>query len=191
MANERRFSDGRILVVAFEGWNDAGEAASGAVTVLRDSLGLAPVHEVDPEVYFDYQGLRTVSDLNLNLRSDREEGLVLGGEIVVTDGSFRRDLNYGSEVIRALSGGGNEIEITKNRSAMLEHLRYRTTVRTTSPIAVDNNLAKIGIDSNLQLVGSYYAPSLLNTRVPFGSLADCVRSAVDGRIVRDETLWLG
>jgi len=36
---------------------------------------------------------------------------------------------------------------------------------------------------------AYYAPSLLNTRVTFGSLADCVRSAIDGRVVRDETLW--
>ena len=36
---------------------------------------------------------------------------------------------------------------------------------------------------------AYYAPSLLNTRVTFGSLADCVRSAVEGRVVRDETPW--
>jgi cis-L-3-hydroxyproline dehydratase len=36
---------------------------------------------------------------------------------------------------------------------------------------------------------AYYAPSLLNTRVTFGSLADCVRSAIEGRIVRDESLW--
>ncbi len=36
---------------------------------------------------------------------------------------------------------------------------------------------------------AYYAPSLLGTRVTFGSLADCVRSAIDGRIVRDESLW--
>jgi predicted aconitase len=36
---------------------------------------------------------------------------------------------------------------------------------------------------------AYYAPSLLNTRVTFGSLADCVRSAVEGCVVRDDTLW--
>ena len=36
---------------------------------------------------------------------------------------------------------------------------------------------------------AYYAPGLLNTQVVFGSLADCVRSAVEGRVVRDETLW--
>jgi predicted aconitase len=38
---------------------------------------------------------------------------------------------------------------------------------------------------------AYYAPSLLNTRVTFGSLADCVRSAIEGRVVRDESLWQG
>jgi predicted aconitase len=36
---------------------------------------------------------------------------------------------------------------------------------------------------------AYYAPSLLNRRVTFGSLTDCVLSASLGRIVRDESLW--
>jgi cis-L-3-hydroxyproline dehydratase len=36
---------------------------------------------------------------------------------------------------------------------------------------------------------AYYAPGLLNTQVAFGSLADCVDSAVAGRVLRDETIW--
>ncbi len=36
---------------------------------------------------------------------------------------------------------------------------------------------------------AYYAPSLLKTRVTFGSLADCVQSAVEGRVVRDDSVW--
>jgi predicted aconitase len=36
---------------------------------------------------------------------------------------------------------------------------------------------------------AYYAPGLLDTMVTFGSLDDCVRSAVEGRVVRDESLW--
>ena len=36
---------------------------------------------------------------------------------------------------------------------------------------------------------AYYAPGMLNTRVTFGSLEDCVRSAVEGRVTRDESLW--
>jgi len=36
---------------------------------------------------------------------------------------------------------------------------------------------------------AYYAPGMLNTRVTFGGLEDCVRSAVEGRVTRDESLW--
>lgn len=36
---------------------------------------------------------------------------------------------------------------------------------------------------------AYYAPGLLNTQMIFGRLEDCVRSAVSGRVERDETLW--
>lgn len=36
---------------------------------------------------------------------------------------------------------------------------------------------------------AYYAPGLLNTRVTFGSLAECVDSAVAGRVVRASGLW--
>lgn len=36
---------------------------------------------------------------------------------------------------------------------------------------------------------AYYSPGLLRTAVVFGSLADCVESAVQGRVVRDESLW--
>jgi len=49
------FASGRLLVVAFEGWNDAGEAASGAVRTLQEQLELSPITQVDPEDYFDYQ----------------------------------------------------------------------------------------------------------------------------------------
>jgi predicted aconitase len=37
---------------------------------------------------------------------------------------------------------------------------------------------------------AYYAPALLNTKMIFGSLADCVESAVKGSVVRDESLWM-
>ncbi|MEJ1155404.1 MULTISPECIES: PAC2 family protein [Microbacterium] len=48
----------RILVAAFDGWNDAGEAASSAITHLREAGTYEPVFSVDPELYFDYQYTR-------------------------------------------------------------------------------------------------------------------------------------
>ena len=62
------FVDGTVLVVAFEGWNDAGEAASGAARALRDQLGLVAVYDVDPEVYFDYQFSRPMISIDENGR---------------------------------------------------------------------------------------------------------------------------
>lgn len=48
----------RVLVTAFDGWNDAGEAASSALTLLRERGSYETVHAVDPELYFDYQYTR-------------------------------------------------------------------------------------------------------------------------------------
>src|SRR5687767_11573998 len=48
----------RVLVAAFDGWNDAGEAASSAVTQLREGGTYETVFSVDPELYFDYQYTR-------------------------------------------------------------------------------------------------------------------------------------
>ncbi|WP_375384432.1 PAC2 family protein [uncultured Microbacterium sp.] len=48
----------RVLVAAFDGWNDAGEAASAAISLLREEGSYEPVFAVDPELYFDYQYTR-------------------------------------------------------------------------------------------------------------------------------------
>ncbi|MEL5989920.1 PAC2 family protein [Microbacterium phosphatis] len=48
----------RIIVAAFEGWNDAGEAATSAVEHLLDAGEYETVLSVDPELYFDYQYTR-------------------------------------------------------------------------------------------------------------------------------------
>lgn len=48
----------RVLVAAFDGWNDAGEAASSALTQLRENGDYETVFSVDPELYFDYQYTR-------------------------------------------------------------------------------------------------------------------------------------
>jgi hypothetical protein len=44
-----------VLVVAFEGWNDAGDAASQTAQMIIDQNDLVPVSSIDPEEYFDFQ----------------------------------------------------------------------------------------------------------------------------------------
>lgn len=44
-----------VLIAAFEGWNDAGDAASGAVEHLELTWDAKPLAELDSEDYYDYQ----------------------------------------------------------------------------------------------------------------------------------------
>lgn len=44
-----------VLIAAFEGWNDAGDAASGAVEHLELTWDATPLAELDSEDYYDYQ----------------------------------------------------------------------------------------------------------------------------------------
>ena len=47
-----------VMVAAFEGWNDAGESASGAIAHLREVWDAQPAGEFDPEDYHDFQVTR-------------------------------------------------------------------------------------------------------------------------------------
>ena len=44
-----------LLIAAFEGWNDAGDAATSAVEHLESVWSAVPLTELDSEDYYDYQ----------------------------------------------------------------------------------------------------------------------------------------
>lgn len=46
------------LVCAFSGWNDAGEAASSALSFIGSQLGATRFARLDPEEFFDFQAAR-------------------------------------------------------------------------------------------------------------------------------------
>lgn len=79
---------GRLLIVAFEGWNDAGDAASGAVRSISRHLDLHELASVDPELYFDFQFTRpTLSTDDSGQRKLTWPGAVLLGPDPRSEGS--------------------------------------------------------------------------------------------------------
>lgn len=46
---------GSVLVAAFEGWNDAGDASTGALEHLEEVWNARQVATVDPDDYYDFQ----------------------------------------------------------------------------------------------------------------------------------------
>jgi len=61
-----------IVVAAFTGWNDAGDAASGAVRTLVESSAATALAEIDPEVFTDFATVRP----HVRLDNDRRRSIV-------------------------------------------------------------------------------------------------------------------
>ncbi|MGA2825998.1 MAG: PAC2 family protein [Streptosporangiaceae bacterium] len=52
-----------VAIAAFEGWNDAGEAASGVISHLGIAWQAQPIAAIEPEDYYDFQVTRPVVEI--------------------------------------------------------------------------------------------------------------------------------
>ena len=57
-----------ILIAAFEGWNDAGDAATIAARQLVERFDATPLVDIDPERYFDFSATRPIVHLDEDRR---------------------------------------------------------------------------------------------------------------------------
>ena len=69
MASSRK-STGPVVVMAFQGWNDAADAATSVIDFLADSYPTETVLNIDSEDYFDYQMTRP--NIMVNESGERE-----------------------------------------------------------------------------------------------------------------------
>ncbi|MCS0498302.1 proteasome assembly chaperone family protein [Protaetiibacter mangrovi] len=149
--------DGSTLVVAFEGWNDAGEAASTAVRALRDQLGLSSLVEVEPEDYFDYQfnrpvttfddkGDRVIAWPNVVLSGPIDGGA--GVHVLLGTEPSRGWKTFAEEVLDAISVAG--IERIVFLGAMLADVPH------TRPIAVFASSENSSVRERFDLERSSY-----------------------------------
>jgi len=59
-----------VLIIAFEGWNDAADAASDAARYLQVRWGARPFATIDPEEFFDFSSTRPEARLGDGLRRE-------------------------------------------------------------------------------------------------------------------------
>lgn len=177
MSEIPEFASGRLLVVAFEGWNDAGEAASGAVRTLREQLDLVPLTEVDPEDYFDYQFNRPTAALDddgnrmlvwptvamygpVRPIGEHAEGLALDAELAVTgDNGDNVYLLVGTEPSRGWKTFTAEIlEVVEANeiTAMVFLGAMLADVPHTRPISVFASSENAGVRQQLGVERSTY-----------------------------------
>jgi proteasome assembly chaperone (PAC2) family protein len=61
-----------VMVVAFKGWNDAGESASAALGFLLEQFDGEQFAEIDPEEFYDFTAVRPTVSLREGLSRDLE-----------------------------------------------------------------------------------------------------------------------
>ena len=55
---ERPTGDRPVMILAFEGWNDAGDAATTALEFLAEEWRATPFADIDPEEFYDFTSTR-------------------------------------------------------------------------------------------------------------------------------------
>ncbi|HUS61823.1 MAG TPA: PAC2 family protein [Acidimicrobiales bacterium] len=136
--DDRPRLDRPVAIAAWQGWNDAGEAASGAVRYLSLNAGAERVASIDPEEFHDFTVARPMVRLIDGITrsidwptTDVEVATSIGGlhDLVFVHG-FEPQLRwrtYCEEVVtimRAL-----EIEMVLTLGALLADVAYRRPVR--------------------------------------------------------------
>ena len=148
-----------VLIAAFEGWNDAAEAASGLVEHLVDVWDARVVARVDPEDFYDYQvnrplvgtdasGMRRITWPRTEILVARPSGA--HRDVVLLRGMepSMRWRQFTAEVLAAMDTLGVELVLTLG--ALLAETPH------TRPIQVSGTATELDLEDRLKLEQSTY-----------------------------------
>jgi proteasome assembly chaperone (PAC2) family protein len=140
---------GPVLLAAFDGWNDAGEAATTALDAIGDALAAETFATIDPEEFYDFQATRPMVRLvdghrrvewpAIELRAARLPAA--DHDLIVVRGHEPnlRWRTFASEIIQVASSLGVEMLVTVG--ALLADVPHTRPVQVVSS-AGDRDLAE-------------------------------------------------
>ncbi len=173
-----------VLIVAFEGWNDAADAASDAARYLQVRWGARPFATIDPEEFYDFSSTRPEARLGDGLRREivwpttEFSAASLPDtphDVVVLVGSEPqlRWRTFCSEVVGVAAELRAEMVITLG--ALLADVAHTRPVRVTGTAADAELVATLGLERS-----TYEGPTGI-----LGVLQDAFRTAE----VSSASLW--
>lgn len=108
-----------VLVAGFTGWNDAGDAASGALHHLADGWSAECFAEIDPEEFVDFQSTRP--------------------QVRLVDGTTREIVWPATELLSAATPGGDVVLVIGPEP----QLRWRTYCREMVEVAEELGVSMV------------------------------------------------
>ena len=150
----------RMTMSGLDGTLNGGTlSGGGTVEYVNGRFQNTSVKLKGEDVYLDFpKGLKTVSTIDLDVHNSGDY-LILGGNVLISDGGFTDDLNVDSGILAAISAP-RRIELTEERSLLVENIHFDLGIKTDNPLIVKNNLAKAEITADLRVLGNPYEPGL-------------------------------
>jgi autotransporter translocation and assembly factor TamB len=102
--------------------------------------------------------LRSLSDATIHV-SRRGDEFVVDGQVTINEAGLTTDINFDDGLFADIRAPRTR-DLTEPREALLERVRFAININTATPVMIDNNLARAGIDANLRIVGTPYEPGL-------------------------------
>jgi outer membrane protein assembly factor BamA len=106
--------------------------------------------------------LRSLSDSTIVVTEGRDDELLVTGKVLIREAGLTGDVNFDTGLLATL-GQPRSLDLTEARNPLLQRVAFNIQVLTTSPILVDNNLARAEVRTNLRVLGSPYEPGLTGT----------------------------
>ena len=151
----------KISVERFDGLLNGGSlSVEGDMSYRNGSIDDINLSANFQDVFLNApEGLTSYSSGTLTVTS-AEEAIVIGGNLRVMESSYREPLEVGGQVLSYLKSQ-QPVVLDEGISSLLNRIRYNVNIRTTTPLLVKNNVARVEANtSNLRLVGTFYEPSV-------------------------------
>ncbi|MEA2433992.1 MAG: hypothetical protein QOG54_1449 [Actinomycetota bacterium] len=142
-----------ILIAAFRGWNDAGDAASFAASHLARTWGAERLASIDPEEFYDFQAVRPHVELvdgitrKISWPSNEFMAARLDGphDVIVLIGTEPnvRWKTFSSLIVDIASSKGVELVITLG--ALLADVPHSRPVQITGTAVDPGLIARLGL----------------------------------------------
>jgi outer membrane protein assembly complex protein YaeT len=132
---------------------------SGFVELGTGGIADAALELAIDDVAFDAPlDLRSLSDATVRL-AKRGDAFVVEGQVTIDEAGLTGDINFDEGLLAAMNAR-RRLDLTEERNAFLERVRFNLDVDTASPIIVNNNLARAEVTADLRLIGTPYEPAL-------------------------------
>ena len=151
-------NDTRLSIDRLKGWLNGGSLeANGALSVAEGNITDVNITTAARGVFLDFPaGLHSILDADLAIQS-QDDLIEIGGSARILEGAHKEPLDIQGEVLRYLRSD-QTLNLEGQFNPFLSRIRYRMQIENRDPILVDNNLAKLAVNANLDLAGTYYRP---------------------------------